>query len=314
MVVLQLAAGLAALLVGGELMVRGAMALASAAGVRPLVVGLTVVAAATSAPELGVSLAGAVSGHAAIATGTVLGSSVANVLLVMGVPALVAGAQPVPPTGRQVALLAVASIACAALLAGGTLWRWEGAGMVVGLAGYGWQSLRDARAHATRTAGTTPVRHQVPAALALAAAGLALLWAGADWLVPAAAQIAGAAGVGEETIGAFVLGPGTSLPELATAVLAARRGAGELAMGSVIGANVVNLLGVLGVTALVTPIQTGASEFDALAAAAVVAPLACLAAMGRTMNRTEGALALLTYAAYAIAHWQGVPERLMQLG
>ncbi|HVS17595.1 MAG TPA: calcium/sodium antiporter [Planctomycetota bacterium] len=302
--VLWIALGLVLLVVGAELLVRGASRLAMRFGISPLVVGLTVVAFGTSAPELAVSLDAASRGSAAIAVGNVLGSNVFNVLAVLGLSALCA---PLVVHRRIVQidapLVLAATLAAWALAADGRLVRWEGALLFAGVVAYTHFQVRAGRAESA--AEPEPVER--PSGnrardVVLVLAGLGLLVLGARWLVAGASDVARTLGLSELVIGLTIVAGGTSLPELATSVIAALRGQRDIAVGNVIGSNVFNLLCVLGGSALLAPapieIPVQALAFDFPVTAAVA--LACLPVLfsGHTITRWEGALFVAYYVVY----------------
>jgi len=303
-----LAAGLALLLGGAELLVRGAARLAVLFGIPPLIVGLTVVAYGTSSPELAVSLGSALAGRADLAVGNVVGSNIFNVLFILGLAALVAPLVVQRQLVRtDVPIMVGVSLLLPFLALDGRIGRLEGAVLVAGSIAYTLLLLRlgrrgdggdgDAPGPAPRGAGA------VLASVALAAAGLAMLVAGARWLVDAATAVARAAGVSELIIGLTLVAAGTSLPEVATSVVAALRGQRDIAVGNVVGSNIFNILAVLGATAAVAPggvaVAAPALRFDLPVMVAVA--LACLPIFftGHRIDRWEGGLFLAYYVAYA---------------
>jgi cation:H+ antiporter len=312
--ILLLLAGFVVLLGGAELLVKGASRLAFSIGITPLVIGLTVVAFGTSAPELAVSVRAALAGDGAaeIAVGNVVGSNIANVLLILGISALVSPLV----VSRQVIRLEVpimvgCSLALVALAYDGRVNRPEGGLLLAGILVYTgfaiFQSRRDtaaerlAAAAAREEAGEIERRRPV-LDIVLVLAGLILLVLGARWLVDAAIVLATRIGVSELVIGLTVVAIGTSLPELATSALAAYRGERDLAVGNVVGSNIFNILSVLGASALIAPgglaVSAEARSFDLpvmLAVAIVVFPV-CFT--GFKIDRVEAALFLLFYGLY----------------
>ncbi|NZA25528.1 calcium/sodium antiporter [Luteimonas sp. SJ-92] len=302
--------GLAALLGGAEMLVRGASRLAAATGLSPLVIGLTVVAFGTSAPELAVGIGAARSGATDLAVGNIVGSNITNVLLILGLSAAIA-----PLTvSRQlirldVPVMILCSVAVMLLTLDGRLSRIEGAALFAACLGYLglllWLALRGDDDAAGQDVATAKVSRGLAGRaidLALIAAGLALLVAGAGWLVEAATSVAEALGVSELVIGLTVVAVGTSLPEIATALLAVLRGEREMAVGNVVGSNVLNLLLVLALTAVVSaqglPVGDAVVRFDLPVMTAVA--LACLPIFytGHCIRRWEGAVFLAYYGAY----------------
>lgn len=302
--VLWIVLGLVLLVVGAEALVRGASRLALRFGISPLVVGLTVVAFGTSAPELAVSLDAASRGSAAIAVGNVLGSNVFNVLAILGLSALLA---PLVVHRRIVQIDApivlVATLCAWGFAADGRLQRWEGAVLFAGIVAYTAFQVRSGRAEATAEpdpAETPRGSRALDPVWVLV--GLALLVLGARWLVAGSTDIARSLGLSELVIGLTIVAAGTSLPELATSVVAAARGQRDIAVGNVIGSNVFNLLCVLGGAALFSPaaieVPAQALAFDFPVTAAVA--LACLPVLftGHSIHRWEGALFVLYYGVY----------------
>jgi len=299
-------AGIVLLIWGADLLVRGAAHLAALAGISPLVIGLTVVAMGTSAPELAVSFRATLAGQADIALGNVLGSNIANVLLILGLAALAAPLLVAARVlQREVPTMIGVSLLLWLLVADGSLGRGDGVLLVVLLGAFLAATVVMGRRAGDADAPATPPdgsRRGVLRNLGLLLGGLILLVAGAQWLVDGAVTFARALGVSELIIGLTVVAVGTSLPEIATTVLASLRGEREIAVGNVVGSNILNILGVLGLTALLAPqpiaVPPSALAFDlpVLVATAV----ACLPIFfnGRMIARWEGALFLAYYIAY----------------
>jgi cation:H+ antiporter len=300
-------AGLALLAAGAEGLVRGAGAVALRFGVAPLVVGLTVVALGTGSPEFVLSVQAAASGNGGIALGNVLGSNISNIALVLGLAALV---RPMTVQARlirrEVPVMIAATFALAALLWDGGLSRLDGAVLLAGSVAY------IAFAYLGARRGDTPAAEEFDTALErgrslwievlLVAGGLVALLFGATVLLRGAVDLATALGVSEVVVGLTIIAIGTSLPELATSVAAARRGQADVAFGNAIGSNVINILAVLGAAALVRPIAAGGLrplDFTVfLLSAVVVLPLM---ARGRVLSRWEGGLLVAGYAAYLVS-------------
>ncbi len=314
MTFVYLIAGLVLLVAGAEVLVRGAAKLAAQFGIAPLVIGLTVVAFGTSAPETAVSVQAALNGSGDIAIGNVLGSNIANVLLILGVTSLVAPLI----VSRQLIRLDVpimigASLVTYALAWDGALSRLDGAllfAMVLGYTTFLIVSSRRAGAAATAddefareyAADAQPRPHATLINAALVIVGLALLVGGSHFLVEGAVSLARALGLSELVIGLTVIAIGTSLPELATSILAAIRGERDIAVGNIVGSNIFNLLCVLGLASLVSPesirVAASALAFDFPVMVAVA--LACLPIFftGYSISRWEGLLFLAYYVAY----------------
>lgn len=311
--VIWILAGIALLYGGGQFLVNGASALARAWGLGPMVIGLTVVAFGTSAPELAASLAATLDGAPEIAAGNVVGSNIANVGLILGITALV---RPLRSEARflrrEMPIMVGAVLLLALLFADGRLGRLDGAVFLAALAVYLIVLFRGEEVPATHDAFARglPVARQ-PARVgrsgARTLAGLALLVAGAQALVAGATSLARTAGVPELLIGLSVVAVGTSLPELAASVAAASKRAPEIALGNVVGSNVFNVLGILGVTALVRPIEV---PFDVLALdmgvmTAVSVALWVFLATGLRLGRREAGLLLAFYAAFIAYRFLG---------
>lgn len=305
----SLASGLVLLALGGELVVRGAVGVARKFGVSELMIGLTLVGFGTSSPELAASLSAALSGSPGIAVGNVVGSNISNVLLIF---ALVAIARPiiVDPKALQrdgwVMLLAtLAFIAVAVVL--DEISRITGAMFLAALIGYVLfaylaerKSDPAARMHEAEGQLHGPTPTPLWQAGGLAIIGLMMLVFGADLLVGGAKTVARAAGLSETTIGLTIVALGTSLPELVTSVMAALKGRSDVAFGGIIGSNIYNILGILGITALIQPIAVPADLLGRDWAALYVATLLIMlhANTGGRVNSLEGGFLLLHYIGY----------------
>ena len=309
-----LAVGLVVLTVGAELLVRGSAGMATRLGVPPVVVGLTVVAFGTSSPELAASVQAALGGQPDLAVGNVVGSNIFNVLVILGLSAVVA---PLLVQRRllrlDVPLMVAASLVVLPLAMDGRIGRLEGVLLVASVAVYTtWLVLGSRREPAAVEAEFSAA---VPApgsgmsragALTVnglqAIAGLAGLVLGARWLVAGAVGIARGFGVSDLVIGLTLVAGGTSLPELATSVVAALRGQRDIAVGNVVGSNLFNLLAVLGTAAAISPAgltvprQVMGGDLLVMVAAA----LACLPVFftGGVISRWEGGALLAGFVAY----------------
>jgi cation:H+ antiporter len=302
--------GLAALAVGAQLLVRGASKLALSLGISPLVVGLTVVAFGTSAPETAVSVGSAFSGQADIAVGNVVGSNIFNVLFVLGVAALIAPLVVHSQLIRQeVPIMIGASVLLLVLAQNGHIGRVE-AGLLLALLGaYTVFLVVQSRRQTAAAAGEAPAaepqtgwdRHWA-AQLALIAGGLALLVLGAGWLVDAAIAAARALGVSELVIGLTIVAAGTSLPEVAASLAATFKGERDIAVGNVVGSNTFNILGCLGLAGLVAPqglpVAPAVLNFDGWVMLAVAVATLPAFLTGRCVARWEGLVFLFYSAAY----------------
>jgi len=291
---------------GGELLIRGASALAARLGVSSLAIGLTVVAFGTSAPELVVSLDAGISGANDISVGNVVGSNIANVALILGLGALI---RPCLVNAKLVRIdapiMIAASLALIAILANGRASRIEGSLLLLALAGYSaftfWEAKREPEPIREEITSAAPQQIvSVPVGTVLVLLGLALLVGGGHLLVTAAVDLAASLGVNQAAIGLTIVAVGTSLPELATTVIASIRGHGDIAIGNVVGSNIFNVLGILGLTAIVHPLEMGEITWLDLG---TMLGLACLVtALISTrlrLGRVEGGLLLLLFMFYS---------------
>jgi cation:H+ antiporter len=303
---LLVALGLAVLVAGGDLLVRKAAALGVRLGVTPLLIGLTVVAYGTSTPELLVSVRAALADSGDIALGNVVGSNIANIALILGLAALVRPLEVKAQLLRaDVPLMIGASLLLVLLLWDGGLSRADGALLVAGLVAYTLLVIqlarreRSAEVRSEFAAAAPSAAGSLWAQLLLLLLGLGLLVAGASWLVRGAVGLAATWGMSEAVIGLTVVAVGTSLPELATSLVAAWRRQGDIAIGNVIGSNVYNILGILGVVALLHPLNaTGIGASDLVVMLLVAALCLPLMRSGFLVSRVEGLLLLIGYAAY----------------
>ncbi|HPF25571.1 MAG TPA: calcium/sodium antiporter [Steroidobacteraceae bacterium] len=313
MTAVLLLAGLVALVAGAEALVRGASKLALSFGISSLVVGLTIVAMGTSAPEVAVSVGAATRGATDLAIGNVVGSNVLNVLFVLGASALVTPLLVAQQLIRQeVPLMIGASVLLFVLALDRSISILDGMLLVTLLVAYTgfliWQSRRaNAEFNAEANSEITTLTKggwddKLPAQLLLVSGGLGLLILGADWFVQGAVRVAVSLGVSELVIGLTVVAFGTSLPEIVTSLLAAVRGERDMAVGNVIGSNIFNILGCLGLSAIVAPMGIGITDamltFDLPVMIAVA--VACLPIFftGNLISRWEGAVFVAYYFAY----------------
>ncbi len=310
--------GIAALIVGAQLLVTGAARLAVAIGISPMVIGLTVVAFGTGSPELAVGIHDSLTGETSLALGNVIGSNIANILFVVGLAALIA-----PLTVRQrlvrwdVPVMIGVSVLMFFLSASGRLSRLEGLIFLICFIAYiiisfilGRRDTAEQREIAakeledeTGKIAVKTLRQGVLQGIRIAA-GLALLVLGSSWLVEGARELALYLGISQVIIGLTVVALGTSLPEAATSVVAVLQGHRDMAVGNAIGSNIFNILAVLGISALLAPngirISPGVLRFDIPVMIAVA--LACLpiAFTGSRVNRWEGGLFLGYYIVYLV--------------
>ena len=293
--------GLALLVLGGDLLVKGAVNLALRLGITPLVVGLTVVAFGTSAPELIVSLSAALGGSTDIAMGNVVGSNIANVLVILGAAALISG---IPTRGHDLreswTMMIGASLLLIVLAFTGEIGRIEGAVLLIALILVLWRQLSAGSTEkAEDLEGVEPGARWRRIVLWLVG-GLIALPAGAHLLVGGAGDIARLFGISEAVIGLTLVAVGTSLPEMAASVASALRGRADMALGNVVGSNIFNLLSILGLTALVAPLPIPPEMLRLdlwvmLASSLLLAPFLF---RGIPINRPVGAAFVLAYCAY----------------
>jgi cation:H+ antiporter len=304
-------AGIVLLGGGGDLLVRGAVSLARLLRVRPVIIGLTIVAMGTSAPELAASLTAALRGSSDVAIGNVVGSNIINVALIVGLAAVVLPiAVHLSAVRLEWPVMLGFSAAGIAMAWDGTISRLDGAILLAGLVAFtgiliraaqrGW-AAPDAQVLTSEVDALTvrPVRHLVLLDVGLVLGGVVLLVIGAQLLVRGAVSIAQVAGLSERVIGLTIVAAGTSLPELATSLVAARRGQAEIALANVLGSNIFNLGAILGIVALVQP-QAVAPEIGAdlwwmLAYAIVLFPIMWT---DMRITRLEGGLLLGSYGVY----------------
>jgi cation:H+ antiporter len=303
-----LALGLLLLSAGAEGLVRGGASLALSWRISPLAVGLTVVAFGTSAPELAVSVRAALADQGAIAAGNVVGSNIFNIAAILGLSAVIAPlAVHVRLIRIDIPLMLAVTVAGIAVLFDGAVSRVEGLALATGLVVYTIVTLRLARgAEASAVEGTPAPLPSTALAVVLVLAGLAGLVFGAEWFVRGAVDLARRAGMSEAVIGLTIVAAGTSLPELATSIVAAARRQTDIAIGNIVGSNLFNLLGILGIAATVKPLAAGGLvALDLVAMAVFAALLLPLAASGFTVKRWEGALLLAGYLAYVTVRLVG---------
>ena len=319
--------GLVLLIAGGDLLVRGAVRIAERLRLSPMLVGLTVVGMGTSMPELAASLQASLAGSPGIALGNIVGSNIANSLLILGVAALIA------PIAVKSSTLwrdgGVGLVAVLVLLAAGAtvgLSREAGVAFLIMMAGYIYYAYRQERLGAPHSAAfdrAAAMEEVDPAltprdrpggrlslALLLFIAGLALIVGGASLLVNSAIAIAGQLGVSDTVIGLTVVAVGTSLPELVTSAVAAWRKQGDIALGNVLGSNIYNILFIGGLTGAIAPTGVPASimAFDLWVLAAVSLVVMLFAFSDGRLSRREGLVLVAAYIAYAV-HTAGLLGR-----
>lgn len=317
MTYLLLVLGLVLLIAGGELLVRGAVRIAEHFGLSPMLIGLTIVGMGTSMRELAASVQSALAGSPGLAIGNIVGSNIANLLLILGLAVAIAPfAVPRSVLWRDGGV----GLACAAVLiaAGYTFGLSRGVGLllVAAMLAYVYLAFRQEKAGASHSAAydkamaleeldpalipSPKPRSPVVLAGILFVVGIGLIIWGGSLLVDAAIAISTSLGVSDEVIGLTVVAVGTSLPELVTSAIAAIKRQGEIALGNVLGSNIYNVLFIGGVTGIVSPTQIppGMLQFDLLVLVAVSAAVMFFALTGGRLSRLEGALLVTGYAGY----------------
>jgi len=305
---LYVAVGLVLLVLAGDALVRGSVNLSLRLGIPPLIVGLTVVAFGTSAPELLVSVRAIVDGAPGIALGNVVGSNIANILLVLGIPAIISTIHSsiLGVSRGYITMLAATALFIGLCFLGPITW-WHAGILLVGLALMIADNIHSAHSH-RNAAQDEDLEGADPSApwwkiIGFLVIGLIGLPFGADFLVKGAADIARVYGISETVIGLTLVAVGTSLPELATSVIAAFKKQADVAMGNVIGSNVFNLLGIIGVAGFVGPIPVPDtmlhSDLWVMAAASML--LAPFILMRFNITRTVGIVFCAAYVAYTVS-------------
>jgi cation:H+ antiporter len=303
---LLMTAGLGLLIGGGELLVRGSVALATRLRVSPMVIGLTVVGFGTSVPELVTSVDAALAGSPGIAIGNVIGSNTANILLIVGAAAILYPLAPSLDTiRRDCAMLAGATVIGVAVIMFGSLTRATAAFLLAGLVIYVYLSFRtsaksaDTSSEAFKETSTLP---NTGLSLALVAVGLCFTIFGAQWLVDGAIATARGLGISETFLGLTIVAVGTSLPELAASTVAALRRQSDIAFGNIVGSNIFNILGILGAAAMARPLTVPSSiaSMDILVCAGATALLIGIALLRRRFGRMTGLVFLVGYVGYLL--------------
>lgn len=313
----SIAGGTLLLIVGAEFLVRGASRLARTVGISPLVIGLTVVAYGTSAPELAVSVMAGLHGDGSIAVGNVVGSNIANVLLILGLSAIVGPlVVSVQLVRFEVPLMIGVSVLALVFAHDGSVTRVEGSLLFAGAIAYTWWAIRKSRSESAAAAkeydaefGGEATHHSTLEALRIVV-GIAVMVGGARFLVSGATSLARALGVTELVIGLTVVAVGTSLPELATSIVASIRGERDIAVGNVIGSNLFNILAVLGLSAALLPdgilVAEAAIRLDMPIMIGVAVSCLPIFFTGYRIDRWEGFVFVGYYAAYVVYLWLSV--------
>lgn len=323
-IALPLLGGLVLLVLGGELLVRGAVQVATRFGVSPLVIGLTLVGFGTSTPELVTSVQAALSGSPGIAYGNIVGSNIANILLILGASAVLAPI--VVSSGalkRDSAVMVAVAVVFAVTAALMPLGRPVGILFVAALAFYVFTAFRQERQRPADDHGAVfdkavaaqevdpglvpaerPTR-PVAVSVAVAVGGLVLVVLGGYFLVDGAVTLARSLGISETVIGLTIVAVGTSMPELVTSIMASIRRQADVAFGNIVGSNIYNILGIGGVTALIAPTEVPPEivRFDNLVMIAASLLLVALAYTGKRISRWEGGLLVALYIGYVAWLW-----------
>lgn len=313
--------GFTLLAFGGEVLLRGAVGLAARLRLSPAIIGLTVVAAGTSVPELAVSALASVKGQTDLAVGNVVGSNLFNLLVILGISALV---RPLVLGGNTIRLeypvLVLVTLMSLAITQDGGINRLDAAlllSVYIGFTAYVVSLVREQMnavemreyGAAVRGLETSHAPSGLPGLLAQVGGGIALLGIGAQATVTGAVALATSFGVSERVIGLTILAAGTSLPEVVTSLVAVARGRDDVAIGNVIGSNLFNLLGILGLSAAIAPLAVhptivGSDNWWLLGATLLIFPLMVT---GARIGRVEGALLLSAYGVYLVRLFWSTP-------
>jgi cation:H+ antiporter len=315
-----IAAGFALLLIGGEAVVRGSVSLAHRLGVSPLIVGLTIVGFGTSLPEMVVSVNAALVDAPGLAIGNVIGSNIANILLILGIAAMIMPVAVHPrAVTRDMACMSGATVIFVGVGMTGWLLWWQGALMLAVLTAYiGFTVWHDSKTndavaelHKEEAEEISEVPLRTLNVALIVVAGLFAVVVGAEWLVTGATTLARDFGVPEEVIGLTLVALGTSLPELATSIVAACRGHSDVCVGNIIGSNMFNLFGIAGLTSLFAPLPFSEKiiSFDLWAMLGATAIMIPFMITGLRVGRFEGLILLLAYGGYLLAHFLGISGR-----
>ncbi|WP_394230288.1 calcium/sodium antiporter [Shewanella colwelliana] len=298
-IALAIIGGFIILTAGAEALVRGASSLALRLGITPLIIGLTIVAFGTSAPELAVSLKSALAGNSGIAIGNVIGSNIANIGLILGITALIRPIQiQSQMVKRDIPIMIMASLLFWGLLVDGSLSRFDGVLLTSLLVAYLGFSYLSGQSHEADDIPGSSTLNPLLAGL-LIVVGISLLVGGGILFVDGAVELATLFGISELVIGLTIVAIGTSMPELVTSIVAARKGQSDIAIGNVVGSNLFNILGILGLTAVVQPIMaSGLNIVDIGVMLVLSMVLLPLAWTGLRIGRREGALLLMVYLTY----------------
>jgi cation:H+ antiporter len=298
--------GILLLYLGGNFLVSGSAGLAAHLGVRPLVAGLTIVAFATSMPELAVTLDATIEGYSDVAVGTVVGSNICNIALILGLSALIAPVRVDPQLFRvDIPIMLASSALLVALLLDDRLTRAEGVLLILGILAYVslhlWLALvRRGEPDLVEKAAAAVQHSRAARHVLFVLAGFAALALGGYFVVHGGVELATSFGFSNSVIALTVVAVGTSLPELSTTIIAAVRSHGDIALGNVIGTNIFNILAILGLTASIHPlVRGGVSWLDVAVMFSVSILIVPLSWSGLRLGRGEGVLLLLCYACFS---------------
>lgn len=304
-IILYLVGGLIMLFIGAEGLIRGSSNLAIKIGITPLIVGLTVVAFGTSAPELVVSLKAALVGNSSISLGNVIGSNIANIALILGIASLI---RPLYVHAniimREIPIMIGVSILLIVLLLDGEVGFIDGLIFVLGIIVYTIVNIYMARKEKSSEVKEEfeeglKSRLGVPVSIIFVVIGLGLLIIGANFFVQSAVAIAKLFNISDAIIGLTIVAIGTSLPELITSIVASYKKESDIAIGNVVGSNIFNILGILGITALIVPISLiGISSIDLIIMVLTAVLLLPLSKSGMRISRIEGLFLVAGYVAY----------------
>jgi cation:H+ antiporter len=312
MEVLLLLAGLAVLIVGGEVLVRGAVGLSAAMKISPLVIGMTVVSFGTSAPELLVSLQSAMDGNPGIAIGNVIGSNIANLALVLGITVIIFPIVAEKQTKRiDYPMMMLASVLFAVFALNNMIDRWEGFVFIGILVAFTIFLIRSSRKDEksklenvleSDEIDASEVKDSLGISLLLLLVGLVSLYFGSEWFVGGASDLASKFGLSDSVIGVTVVAFGTSAPELVASIMAAVKKQSDISVGNLIGSNIFNVFAVLGVTSVVKPVGVDQSvmNFDMIWMLAVALSMVLILYLGDKIGRWKGVLLLSAYFSYII--------------
>jgi len=308
-IILYIIGGAGGLFIGAECLVRGSSSLAIRLGISPLAVGLTIVAFATSSPELVVSINAAIEGNSGIVVGNVVGSNICNIALILGVAALISPIQvKTQVVRREIPLMIIISFFLLFVLMDGSISRWEGGMFLIGIFAYVGLSYRyvkkdkdDAEIVKEFEDGIVTNPYKTWQSVLLIIGGLGLLVIGSNLFVDGAVETAIKFGVSQAVIGLTIVALGTSLPELFTSIVASFKNENDIAIGNAVGSNVFNILSILGISSLINPISnSGVTVIDLIIMMFFTVLILPLSKSGFIIRRWEGAILFIGYVAYII--------------